>query len=151
LQYLSNKDTASIKMTSMKIKNKLEEMPMVIDHFEAFGMENKLSFAVIQKFNIALDELLNNIISYGFNDEQEHEIEVDVELRVLRLIITIKDDGFPFNPFRNDPPDTMLTIEERNIGGLGIHIVKNLVDEYDYKRQTNRNIITLIKYNINTK
>ena len=67
------------------------------------------------------------------------------------MIIIISDDAIPFNPFRDDPPDTTkLSIEDRSIGGLGIHIVKNLMDEYEYKRNVNNNIITLIKHNINT-
>ena len=60
--------------------------------------------------------------------------DIDIELKGERLIITITDDGFPFNPFVKDPPDTKLNVDERNIGGLGIHIVKNLMDEYHYKR-----------------
>lgn len=149
LQYLGDKQDTMRNSFSISIKNQLNQMPKVIEAFEQFGEENDLSFGVIQKFNIALDELLNNIISYGFKDNLEHDINVDVELRNERLIIILKDDGVPFNPFRNDPPDTMLSIDERNLGGLGIHIVKNLVDEYDYKRNTDLNIITLIKYNIN--
>ena len=149
LQYLDDKQTDMTNSISVTIKNQLNQMPAVLEAFEAFGEKNELSFGVIQKFNIALDELLNNIISYGFKDELEHEIVIDVELRNERLIITVKDDGIPFNPFRNDPPDTKLTIDERNIGGLGIHIVKNLVDEHNYKRNTDKNIITLVKYNIN--
>lgn len=151
VQLKDEKNESGIVKTGIKIANIIAEMPQVIDHFEAFGMEQGLPFGTIQKFNIALDELLNNIISYGFKDSKEHEIEVQFELRNTRLIITVKDDGIPFNPFRNDPPDTMLSIDERNIGGLGIHIVKNMVDEYEYKRQTDRNIITLIKYDINIK
>jgi len=149
LQYLDDKQSGMSNSVSISIKNQIDQMPSVIETFEAFGEKNELSFGVIQKFNIALDELLNNIISYGFKDNLEHRIDVDMELRNERLIITLKDDGVPFNPFRNDPPDTMLSIDERNIRGLGIHIVKNLVDEYDYKRNTDLNIITLIKYNIN--
>ena len=149
LQYLDDKELVMHNSFSVAIKNQLDQMPQVIESFEAFGEKNELSFGVIQKFNIALDELLNNIISYGFQDDLDHDINVDVELRNERLIITLTDDGVPFNPFRNDPPDTKLSIDERNIGGLGIHIVKNLVDEYDYKRQSDKNIITLVKYNIN--
>jgi anti-sigma regulatory factor (Ser/Thr protein kinase) len=93
---------------------------------------------------------LNNIISYGYDDEEIHEIDIEIELRSERLIIILSDDGIPFNPFKKDPPDTMLSVEERMIGGLGIHLVKKLMDEYEYKRQTNKNIITLIKHNINT-
>ena len=93
--------------------------------------------------------MLNNIISYCYDDEKEHSIEVNVELKGERLIITLIDDGIPFNPFRKDPPDTMLSVEERGIGGLGIHIVKNLMDECEYKRNVDKNIITIIKFNIN--
>ena len=100
--------------------------------------------------NIALDELLNNIISYGYNDKDVHEIEIKIELRSERLIIIINDDGIPFNPFIADAPDMKTSVEEKSIGGLGIHIVKNLMDECDYKRNINNNIITLIKHNINT-
>jgi sigma-B regulation protein RsbU (phosphoserine phosphatase) len=149
LQYLDDKEMVSRNSFSVTIKNELNQMPQVIESFEAFGEKHELSFGVIQKFNIALDELLSNIINYGFQDELEHDIAVDIELRNERLIITLTDDGIPFNPFRNDPPETKLSIDERNIGGLGIHIVKNLVDEYDYKRHADKNIITLVKYNIN--
>ncbi len=106
--------------------------------------------AIVQKSNIAFDELLNNIISYGYDDEEIHEIDIEIDLKGERLIITITDDGIPFNPFRKDPPDTMLSVEERVIGGLGIHIVKSLMDEYEYKRNVDKNIITLVKFNINT-
>lgn len=145
---MSSNSRNSIQKTSIRIKNKIKEIQTVIEHFEGFGKENNLPFAVIQKFNTALDELLNNIISYGFKDENEHEIEVDIELINLRLTITIKDDGIPFNPTRYNPPDTMLSMEDRNFGGLGIHLVKNLVDEFDYKRKTNRNIITMVKHTL---
>ena len=149
LQYLDDKSSKLNDEMHCKISNELSEINKVIEQFEAFAEKNQLPFALTQKLNIVLDELLNNIISYGFNDEKEHFVEVEIEIRGERLIVSINDDGIPFNPFRNDPPDTMLSIDERNIGGLGIHLVKNLVDEYEYKRQTNRNIITLIKYNIN--
>ncbi len=151
LQYLKDNDKHASELTSIKISNKIDEMPRVIEHFEEFAKRNEMSIAAVQKFNIVLDELLNNIISYGFTDFHEHEIEVKFQLKYLRLIITIEDEGIPFNPFRNDPPDIKLAINERNLGGLGVHIVKNLVDEYAYIRQSNRNIINLVKYNINIK
>ncbi len=151
LQYLQDKDKHSSELASVKIPNKISQMPRVIEHFEAFAIGNDVSLAAIQKFNIVLDELLNNIISYAFKDGGEHYILVKFQLKYLRLIITIEDDGTPFNPFRNESPDIELSITERNLGGLGVHIVKNLVDEYHYIRQSNRNIINLIKYNINIK
>jgi sigma-B regulation protein RsbU (phosphoserine phosphatase) len=150
IEYLHNPNTISSVMSSIKIINDLKQITTAIEWFEAFALENEMSFAIIQKINIALDEILNNIISYGYNDNDEHGIEIEIEIRSERLIIIISDDGIPFNPFKKDPPDTMLTVEERMIGGLGIHLVKKLMDEYEYKRQTNKNIITLIKHNVNT-
>ena len=149
LQYLQDKDKHASELSSIKIRNKISEMPKIIDYFDSFARENDLSGIAIQKFNIVLDELLNNIISYAFKDDDDHHILVKFQLKYLRLIITIEDDGIPFNPFRIESPDIKLSIAERNLGGLGVHIVKNLVDEYHYIRQSNRNIINLIKYNIN--
>ncbi len=150
LQYNEDPHTVESQGISINIKNKLVEITSAIEQFESFGIEYNIPNAIIQKFNIAFDELLNNIISYGYNDEREHTIEVEIELRGERLIIILTDDGVPFNPFKKDPPDTMLSVEERGIGGLGIHIVKSLMDEYDYKRNVDKNIITLVKFNINT-
>ena len=150
LQYLQDKDKHESEMSSIKIRNRISEMPKIIEYFESFARENDLHRASIQKFNIVLDELLNNIISYAFKDDDEHHILVKFQLKYLRLIITIEDDGIPFNPFRTESPDIELSISERNLGGLGVHIVKNLVDEYHYIRQSKRNIINLIKYNINS-
>ncbi len=150
IEYCQNPNAISSIMSSIKIKNDLKQITTAIEWFEAFALENKMPFAIIQKINIAFDELLNNIISYGYDDKDVHEIDVEIELRGERLIIIIRDDGIPFNPFEKNPPDTMLSVEERMIGGLGIHLVKKLMDEYEYKRHTNKNIITLIKHNINT-
>lgn len=151
LQYLDDKSSKMNELMHCKISNKLSEMPKVLEQFEEFAEKNNLPFALTQKMNIVMDELLNNIISYGFEDEKEHFLEVDVEILGQQLIVSFTDDGTPFNPFSNAPPDTRLSIDERNIGGLGIHLVKNLMDECNYKRETNKNIITLIKYNINAK
>jgi len=150
VQYFQNPDTISSITTSIEIINKVEEMTKVAEQFESFGLKNNIQEPVIYRINIALDELLSNIISYGYKDEIEHKIQVEVELRGERMVIIINDDGVPFNPFKKDPPDTMLSLEEREIGGLGIHIVKNLMDEYNYKRNVDKNIITLVKHNINT-
>ena len=149
VKYCQEPNTISNDSISIVIKNNLKEITTVIDHFESFGEKNNLPVPVILKVNIVFDEILNNNISYGFQDDSEHLINVEIELKGERLIITITDDGVPFNPFVKDPPDTKLSVNERDIGGLGIHIVKNLMDEYDYKRNADKNVITLVKHNIN--
>ena len=104
-------------------------------------MEPKITSPVCMSF----DELLTNIISYAYEDGSEHEIDIKVSMINDAVVIVISDDGLPFNPFTREDPDTGLSIEERDIGGLGIHLVKKLMDEVYYKRQIDRNVITLVK------
>ena len=63
-----------------------------------------------------------------------------------RLSISIADNGVPFNPFTRKDPNTELALADREIGGLGIHLVKNVMDEVIYQRRYNRNVVTLIKH-----
>ena len=84
-------------------------------------------------------------VNYAYQDESEREIEVEIDISGKRLVITIADDGVPFNPFLQEKPDTSADIDERQIGGLGIHLVRSVMDEYDYQRHINKNVVTLVK------
>jgi len=95
---------------------------------------------------MVFDELLNNTISYGYQDDGEHTIDVQVDVYPRYLSVVIKDDGIPFNPFSLDDPDITLSIEEREIGGLGVHLVRNVMDDVSYERKVNQNVLTLLKY-----
>jgi anti-sigma regulatory factor (Ser/Thr protein kinase) len=101
--------------------------------------------AIRRHVNMVFDELLNNIVSYAFEDENEHAIEVRVSLERQRLVIEILDDGRPFNPFSQQTPDTTLPLEERRIGGLGIHLVQKVMDEVSYERRIDTNLVKLVK------
>ena len=94
---------------------------------------------------VVFDELLNNIISYAYPDEDEHEIEIRIELSGNDLVITIADDGIPFNPFQKEDPNIKLSIEDREIGGLGIHLVRQMTDKVSYQRKIDKNVVTLVK------
>ena len=78
-------------------------------------------------------------------DEDDHEIELRVELSENRLTVSIVDDGIPFNPIGVETPDTELSLEERKIGGLGIHLVRRVMDKVSYQRRIDKNIATLVK------
>ena len=92
------------------------------------------------------DELLTNIISYAYRDDKEHEIGIKVELSSDRLKVSMVDDGIPFNPLGIEKPDTELPLEEREIGGLGIHLVRNMMDKVSYRRRIDKNVITAVEY-----
>ena len=91
------------------------------------------------------DEILNNIISYAFQKEEEREIEIRISLTTDHLTVVISDDGIPFNPFGLEQPDTELPLEQRKIGGLGLHLVKNIIDDFSYQRKIQKNVVTLSK------
>jgi len=117
----------------------------VIRDFESFGDEKDIPLPIIHKICIVIDELLSNIISYAYQDKKEHIVDINIKLNGERLEIKITDDGFSFNPLAMLPPDTKLGLEERELGGLGIHLVKNIMDEYQYTRLKGENIIVLVK------
>jgi serine/threonine-protein kinase RsbW len=130
---------------SFKLKSKLSELDTLCRNLEKFGQTIGLSSKCMFEANLALDELFTNIISYGFNDNQEHTIKVTISHQNNKLIFLIEDDGIPFNPTKVDEPDLECTIEECKIGGLGIHLAKNLMDEVCYQRCKEKNILTLKK------
>lgn len=116
--------------------------------FTAFAEANAVPAGVRRSLNVALDELLQNTIAHGFAGRQGGGIGVvtiAVELEMDRVTVTLTDDGRPFDPLGAAAPDTAGSLEERPIGGLGIHLVRQLMDEVRYQRRADRNIVTLVK------
>jgi len=130
---------------SFILKSNLSELDTLSEHLERYGQSIGLSSKCIFEANLALDELFTNIISYGFNDNKEHTIEITITHKNNKLIFSIEDDGLPFNPTQVETPDLECTIEECKIGGLGIHLARNLMDEVCYQRCKEKNILTLKK------
>lgn len=130
---------------SFILKSNLSELDALCQKLEKFGQSTGLSKKCIFEANLALDELFTNIISYGFDDKNEHTIRITISLQNDELVFSIEDDGVPFNPTEVELPDLECTIEECRIGGLGIHLAKNLMDEVCYQRCNDKNILTLKK------
>jgi anti-anti-sigma factor len=110
-----------------------------------FASAHAVPASIRRSMNVVLDELLTNTLSYGFSGREGGEVTIDVELGTDRLSVTLTDDGKPFDPFGTDAPDTAPSAEERQIGGLGIHLVRRLMDEVSYQRRADRNVVTLAK------
>ena len=125
------------------IKNSIAEIARVTALIEELASVLNLPASTIWPLNVALDEVLSNIISYGHEDGQEHEILVRVSLEHGLMVAEVEDDGREFDPLAAPSPDIEAPLEERGVGGLGIHIVRNLMDEVTYKRIAGRNRLTL--------
>ncbi len=132
------------------LKNAISEIRMLSNTVKEFSEENSLSGEVTHDIQLVLEEIFSNIVFYGFSDQDEHQIAISFSLRNNTLVLEIKDDGIPFNPMESKIPDLDIPIEERKTGGMGIHIVRELVDEIEYSRKQNNNILVMKKNNILT-
>jgi serine/threonine-protein kinase RsbW len=94
-----------------------------------------------------MKETLTNIISYGYRDNREHQVKVRLSVQLAEVSVEIEDDGQPFNPLEAPEPDITKPLEERKIGGLGIHLVRKLMDRLEYKGQGERSLLTIKKKN----
>ena len=137
-----NSDDRQFRMT---INNKVSEIVLFQGQFADFAAEQGISPTIMQKVQVVSEELLSNIIFYAYEDKRDYEIEITVDTIEEQLKLTIVDDGLPFNPLEAEKPDTSLALQDREIGGLGIHLVINLMDEVTYERRGEQNVITLTK------
>jgi sigma-B regulation protein RsbU (phosphoserine phosphatase) len=144
LEFLANPAVDPTAVFQMSAKNDLSEIANVNAAFGEFAKEHNLPIKIRRRMGLAFDDLLNNVISYAFRDEDEHEIDIRAELAGNRLTVTISDDGIPFNPLGIKAPDTSLSLEDREIGGLGIHLVRNMVDEISYQRRIDKNVLSIV-------
>lgn len=110
---------------------------------EALGAEHGLSADVVYDVQLALEEILTNVIAHGYADDQVHHISIRLTLGGGAVAAEIEDDGNPFNPLEAAEPDLSAGLRERRVGGLGIHFVRELMDGVEYSRARDRNRVVL--------
>ena len=113
--------------------------------FGEFAEREALPAPVRRSLQIALDEFLYNTINHGFAGRTSGEVTVQAAAGRGRVSVTLTDDGAAFDPLAAATPDTALSVEERAIGGLGIHLVRKMMDEVSYHRRDGRNVVVLVK------
>jgi sigma-B regulation protein RsbU (phosphoserine phosphatase) len=137
--------TEKIKELQIHLSNKLSELGRFNQTLTEFGQHHGLAPRVVHELNLGLEEILTNIISYGYTDKRDHEIEVRLSAQTGEVRAEVEDDGQPFDPLAAPELDTAKPLEARTIGGLGIHLVRKLMDSLEYKRQGERNLLTMKK------
>ena len=139
---LKYKKGSNLIKKSMKLKPLLEEMRKIEDYLNKELEQNNVSIKEINQFNIVIDEVFSNLVNYSGCKEINLDIAISNEL--VKLVF--KDDGSKFNPLEDiKKVNINVSSEEREIGGLGIHIVRNIMDEVSYEYKDNKNILTIIK------
>jgi serine/threonine-protein kinase RsbW len=121
----------------------------MLDTIETFGERHGIDPKRVMQLSLVLDELVTNVISYGSIDPgQEGQdigiVRVEIEPQRDRLLIDIVDEGVAFNPIEAEAPDTAAALEDRKVGGLGIMLVRNYVEEMSYLREGQKNHLKLV-------
>ncbi len=129
----------------LQIENNISELNRLNALLEQLVKEWKIPQKVSFQINLALEEMVTNIINYGYKEKSSHTITLSFILHGNVIIIQIEDDGRAFNPLTAPEPDTTEPAEKRKIGGLGIHLVKELMDTVTYARKNDKNILTIQK------
>ncbi len=128
---------------SIVLENDLSEIKRLAHQIDDFGKVHGLSLDVLYAVNLVLDEVITNTISYGYNDRKKHAIHIQLQLIGNELRIEVEDDGRPFNPLEVPEFNPTKSLEERAIGGVGIFLVRKMMDHLEYHRQQNKNLLVM--------
>lgn len=130
---------------SLVLRNHLSELGRLAEAVSAWCRGNAVSTVAEFHVNLALDEIVSNVIRYGWRDEGEHQLHVRISRQKDELRVEVEDDAMPFNPLEVPAVDTNQPLEKRPIGGLGIHLVRQIMDGLDYQRIDGKNLLVMRK------
>ena len=134
--------TASMSVTLINDQSEVERLSRLVD---AFGEAQGVPPEILLNVNLALDEVITNIIRYAHGDGRQHPIDVRLAIESGVLTAQVEDDGRPFNPLDVPVPDLNASLDERPIGGLGIHLVRTMMTSVEYRRENGRNVLIMKK------
>ena len=130
---------------SFSLDNSIKELDKLSLELESAGRRWQLAPKIVLQLNLALDELFSNVVSYGFDKDSAQQVDMTLELSGDQIRATMVDNGLPFDPTKPLDPELSLPLEEKNIGGLGIFLARQYVDDLQYRREGEKNIIILVK------
>ncbi|MCS5646493.1 MAG: ATP-binding protein [Candidatus Marinimicrobia bacterium] len=130
---------------TVRITNQRDQVDTVRKFFDDYSKENKLTEKTVHDIQMALDELLTNIVNYGYEDSDEHKIDVRFGINDDAVRVEIIDDSKPYNILEQENPDISLSVEDKPIGGLGIFLIKKLMSNVDYYTKEGKNHLVMTK------
>ena len=131
---------------SFELQSDLSELKSLSHHLNNFSQATGLSEEFVSRINICLDELFTNVVLYGFSDDLEQVVKFEMKIEGNVLKMTIEDKGIPFNPLEKECSELHKDLGKVKVGGLGIQIVKKLMDDISYERKLGKNKLTLKKF-----
>ena len=133
-------------MKEMTVEAKVENIPVVTEFVDEQLEAHGCSMKAQMQIDIAIDELFGNIANYAYEtDEGVATVRVELKEDPLSVVITFIDNGVPYDPLKKEDPDVTPSAEEREIGGLGVYMVKKSMDGVDYEYKDGQNILKITK------
>lgn len=130
---------------SIILHNDVQEVPVMTEFVEKTAEQANLDPSVTMTLTLAIEEAVANVMKYAYPKGEVGPIEINATINDGSLSFTIKDSGTPFDPTQVKKADITLSAEEREIGGLGLHLIRNIMDTVEYHHTSNQNILTLTK------
>ena len=130
---------------SLTLPNDINSVPQLSEFIDAICEELEIDMGVAMSLNLAMEEAVVNVIDYAYPEGTEGEVNIEAIAEGAQLHFIISDSGKPFDPTAKEEVDTTLTAEERPIGGLGIHLIRQIMDNITYERKNEKNILRLSK------
>jgi len=128
---------------SISFANDMQELTHVLQVVNVFLEPRALPSKLVYAVNLILEEILMNIIKYGYDDGESHEIEVQIEVEQEEVALTVIDDGREFNPLTVPPPDHSKSAMDRLEEGLGLQFVRHMRNAIEYRREEDKNILKI--------
>lgn len=131
--------------TSLELRPEISELTRLATAFASFAAQHAVPADAVNALQLSLEEIVTNAIVHGYQQSGSKTVQVTLTARPGEVVAEIEDEAPAFDPLARAMPDLDQPLEDRPIGGLGIHLVKNLMDAVSYQRDGNRNRLTLIK------
>lgn len=130
---------------TLTIENKIEQLSLLAEFVEELCEEMELGMEMVFNLNLALEEAMTNVIMYAYPQDEVHTITLTAKREGDKLAFLLEDTGIAFDPTEVPDADTTLSAEERSIGGLGIFLIRQIMNEVSYQRIDGKNMLTMVK------
>jgi anti-sigma regulatory factor (Ser/Thr protein kinase) len=129
----------------ISLRNDIQQIPLLSAFVDEISGKAGLDAELTARINLVLEEAVSNVIKHGYEPDAEGSVDIEAKVGKDSLEFTLTDTGVPFDPTEAPMPDTNLGVEERPIGGLGVYLIRTIMDSVSYRREGGRNILTLTK------
>jgi serine/threonine-protein kinase RsbW len=130
---------------TVRLPADLREIERLNRVIRQFGDLHEVPSRVLYAVNLALDEVVTNVVRHGFDDAGGQEIVAHLTAKTGEVVTEVTDGGRAFDPMAVPPPNLEAPLSERTLGGLGIHLIRSLMDGVEYRRENGKNVLTMRK------